>query len=468
MLKRLLPRTLRSRLTFLVGLLTSVILAASEFAIYESLKGRIDFTAAEQMHSMLSAMSSHLEKVRSADEVPRDTSKWIDPLHGHRNMDLAIFDAAGRALVRTSAFADTAPVRTIPTRGRLVTLDTEKGRLRYLVADVRTSRGDGSVMRVAIQYDRTYDLLLLRHQAFTIAIIALTGVVLTTSLAYGIAYFGLVPLRRLIFSAERMSSSRLATPLPSLETSGELKELENAFNGMLARLNESFTRLSQFSSNLAHDMRTPLTNLQAAAQVVLARPRRADDYREVIESSVDEYQRLSRMIEDMLFLARSERADARMDIRRLDARAESARVIGYYEPLAEDADVTIRVAGEASIDADLMLFQRALSNLLSNALAHAPKSSEILVTCDEQADITTIAVSDSGKGIPEEHLAKIFDRFYRVDPSRHNSASGTGLGLAIVRSIMDLHNGESGVESEPGTKTTFRLRFPKRCQDANR
>ncbi|MDR5855765.1 heavy metal sensor histidine kinase [Caballeronia sp. LZ062] len=462
MVKRLLPRTLRSRLTVLVGLLTSVILAASELAIYESLKGKIDFTAAEQMHSMLTAIASHLEKVRSADEVPRDTSKWIDPLHGHRNMDLAIFDSTGRSLVETSTFTDAGTVRNTATRGRFVTFDARGGTVRYLVADVRTSSPGGQVMRVAIQYDRSYDLSLLRHQAYTIAVIAVIGVLLATSLAYGIAYFGLVPLRRLILSAEQMSSSRLAHPLPPLETSGELKELEHAFNGMLARLNESFTRLSQFSSNLAHDMRTPLNNLQTAAQVVLARPRGPDDYREVIESSVDEYQRLSRMIDDMLFLARSERADAQMDVRRLDARAESARVVGYYEPLAEDADVTILVVGDAALDADLMLFQRALSNLISNALAHAPADSDITVTCSESDDMTTVAVSDSGEGIPEEHLDRVFDRFYRVDPSRHNSASGTGLGLAIVRSIMDLHKGESGVRSEPGKKTTFWLRFPKR------
>jgi two-component system, OmpR family, heavy metal sensor histidine kinase CusS len=461
MIKRLTPQTLRSRLTVLVGLFTSAILAASELAIYESLKGRIDIAAAEEMHSMLSALTVHLGMVRSAEEVPRDTSTWIDPLHGHRNMDLAIFDSTGRTLVQTRPFADEATVRARTAGGRIMTFDTEQGHVRYLVADVRTGHPDEPPMRVAIRYDRTQDLSLLRHQAFTIAFIAVVGVVLATSLAYGIAYFGLVRLRRLIFSAEQMSSSRLATPLPSLETSGELKELENAFNGMLARLNESFTRLSQFSSNLAHDMRTPLNNLQMAAQVALARPRRADDYREVIESSVDEYRRLSRMIEDMLFLARSERADAKLDIRHLNANAESARVMGYYEPLAEDAKVAIRVMGEASVDADLLLFQRALSNLISNALAHAPAYSEITVTCSENADATTLAVSDSGKGIPDEHLVKIFDRFYRVDPSRHNSASGTGLGLAIVRSIMDLHNGETGVESVPGIKTTFWLRFPK-------
>jgi two-component system heavy metal sensor histidine kinase CusS len=242
--------------------------------------------------------------------------------------------------------------------------------------------------------------------------------------------------------------------------SGELKELEHAFNGMLARLNDSFTRLNQFSSNLAHDMRTPLTNLQAAAQVSLSQPRSAHEYRSVIESSIDEYQRLSSMIEDMLFLARAEQAGHSISVRCLDAVVEAERVAGYYEPLAEDAGVSIRVDGQACVYADLTLYQRALSNLLSNALTYAPRGSIVIIDCAEQGEAATIAVSDTGPGIDAQHVGRIFERFYRVDPSRHNSASGTGLGLAIVRSIMDNHAGACGVDSRPGKYTTFWLRFP--------
>ncbi len=322
-------------------------------------------------------------------------------------------------------------------------------------------------MRVVIQYDGTSDAALLRAHAWTIMLIEILGVVLTAGLAYGIAMLGLSPLRRLVARAEAMSSSRLAQPLPELDASGELKELEHAFNGMQQRLHESFTRLSQFSSNLAHDMRTPLTNLQAAAQVALSAPRTSDEYREVIESSIDEYQRLSRMIEDMLFLARAEDASALVAIRTLDAAAQAQRVAGFYESGAEDAGVIIDVRGQAELDADLLLFQRALSNLLSNALAHAPHGSMVLIECREDNEAATIAVSDSGAGIDAAHLERIFERFYRVDPSRHNSASGTGLGLAIVKSIMDSHGGHCGVDSQSGVRTTFWLRFP-RVQHAQR
>ncbi|WP_322084067.1 heavy metal sensor histidine kinase [Burkholderia sp. BCC1972] len=472
MIARLLPRTLRGRLTTLIVLSTSVILASSGVALYEALSNRVETTAAEQMAGISAALGAHLAEARTTADVARNPDIWIDQLHGHPNMDLAIFDATGTRLVGTPGFRPYAPLMSLNAGRVPVGVAPPGARHQYLVTTVPLAGGSGGAgapaVRVAVQYDRSADVLLLRTHAYTIVVIEVFGVVLAAAIAYGIAALGLSPLRRFAARAEQMSTSRLAHPLPELDTSGELKELEHAFNGMLERLNESFTRLSQFSSNLAHDMRTPLTNLQAAAQVVLSQPRSADEYRNVIESSIDEYQRLSRMIEDMLFLARSEQAGTSIGVRRLNAAEEAERVAGYYESLAEDEGVTVRVDGHAWVDADLTLYQRALSNLLSNALTYAPRGSVVTIDCVEQRGATTIAVSDTGPGIAAEHVGRIFERFYRVDPSRHNSASGTGLGLAIVRSIMDNHGGECGVDSDPGRRTTFWLRFPRRPAEPNR
>ncbi|WP_341318871.1 heavy metal sensor histidine kinase [Paraburkholderia sp. IMGN_8] len=462
MLKRLVPRTLRARLTALIILSTSSILAVSGFALYEALRSRIESTSAEQISGTMSSLQVHLTEIQTTDDIGRNAEMWIDQLHGHQNMDLAIYDIAGNRLLSTAGFRPYAPILTTRTTHAPMSLTPARSRLRYMVMTVPLEGAVGPSVRVAIQYDGTNDQALLRAYAYTIVIIEVLGVMLAAAFAYGIAMLGLSPLRRLVARAEEMSTSRLAHPLPELDASGELKELGHAFNGMLARLDESFTRLSQFSSNLAHDMRTPLTNLLAAAQVALSQTRTAAEYRDVIESSIDEYQRLSRMIEDMLFLARSEQTDEPLSVRNLDAAHEAERVAGYYESMAQDAEVTIEVKGSGTVCADLLLYQRALSNLLSNALAHAPKGSTITIDCREESDSTTIAVSDTGPGIGAQHLTRIFERFYRVDPSRHNSASGTGLGLAIVKSIMDSHGGRCGVESAPHVRTAFWLRFPRR------
>ncbi|MGZ2748168.1 heavy metal sensor histidine kinase [Burkholderia stagnalis] len=460
MIARALPRTLRARLTLLIVLSTSAVLALSGFALYRALYNRIESSSAQEMAVTMSALQAHLAAIRFVDEIPRHADTWIDQLHGHQNMDLAMYDAAGALLLATSGYVPGARATGEPVSQAPVAIAAPDSALHYLVASAPLDGAGGLRVRVVIQRDAKSDRALLHAYAWTIVVIEVLGVVLAAALAYGIAMLGLSPLRRLVRRAEDMSTSRLAQPLQGLDTAGELKELEHAFNGMLARLDESFTRLSQFSSNLAHDMRTPLTNLVAEAQVALSRPRSAEEYREVIESAIDEYQRLSRMIEDMLFLARADNAESHLAIRTLDAFDEAERVAGYYEPMADDAGVTIRVDGAGTVRADVLLFQRALSNLLSNAIAHAPRDTTIHIDCTQTDDATTITVSDAGPGIADAHRERIFERFYRVDPARHNSASGTGLGLAIVRSIMQSHGGECGVESEPHVRTAFWLRFP--------
>ncbi len=452
----------------LIVVSTSTVLALSGLALYEALRSRIEWTASEQMTSIMAALQSHFDETKVGDEIARNPEMWSDLLHDHPNMAMAIYDRNGRHLLQTTGFQPYGPTWNlkVPTGG--TSMVPPKSKLHYLVALAPLNASLGESVRVVLQYDGRKDAALLRAYAYTIVVIEVLGVMLASALAYGIAKFGLKPLRQLVARAEQMSTTRLAHPLPSLDTSGELKELEIAFNGMVERLNESFTRLSEFSSNLAHDMRTPLTNLQAAAQVALSQRRSADEYKDVIESSIDEFQRLSRMIEDMLFIARSERADALLKIRRLDAAREAQSLAGFYESLAEEVGVAIRVSGQARADADLLLFQRALSNLISNAIAHAPENSVINVECEEVADRTIVSVSDTGRGIEPPHIDRIFDRFYRVDPSRHSHSSSSGLGLAIVKSIMDSHGGSCGVQTEPNVRTRFWIAFPRHTteQDA--
>ncbi|WP_213303305.1 heavy metal sensor histidine kinase [Paraburkholderia sacchari] len=462
MIKHLLPTTLRSRLTVLIVISTSAILALSGFALYQALKTRIDNTATQELVSTMIALEDHLARVQDTDEIVRQTEIWVDQLHGHQRLDLGLFDGAGNRILETQDFVAYAPAVAGPLSGNMIMQADADSKRRYVASRV-TLRGTGhETVRVVIQLDESGDYALLRGYAWTIVAIEVLGVLLAAALAYGIAMLGLSPLRQLVKRAEEMSTARLAQPMPELDTAGELRELGRAFNGMLARLNESFVRLSQFSSNLAHDMRTPLTNLVAGAQVALVQPRTAEEYRSIVESSIDEYQRLSRMIEDMLFLARSESAQHPPGLRDLDAVQEAQRVAGYYEPMAEDAFVELEVRGEGRVQADLMLYQRALSNLVSNALAHAPTGSKIVIECESSKSGTVVRVSDTGPGIDAAHREKIFERFYRVDPSRNNSASGTGLGLAIVKSIMESHGGTCGVESQPHVRTTFWLYFPAR------
>lgn len=458
---RLLPRTLRGRLSILFALSTSAVLVFNGLLLYHGLKTRLEATSGHEMATTLATLQTRLRTMPDLATVSADRATWHNQLHGHKNLDIALFDTRSAPLIRTSGYWPNAETMTVRAGAAPVPVSARTQPLRFLVATAPLGDLSGTEVRVVVQYDATSEHALLRAYALNVLFVIATGTLVNALLAWSIARLGLRPLACLTARAERISSSHLARPLPEHDMPGELKELSRAFNRMLARLHESFTRLTQFSSDLAHDMRTPLTNLLAEAQVALSQPRSADEYRGVIESSVDEFQRLARLIDSMLFLARADSGHHRLALQSVDARSEAMRIAGYYETMAADAGVEIVVSGDAHFQGDVPLVQRALSNLISNALSHAPRGSVVNVQCDERRRYALLSVSDSGAGIASPHLERIFDRFYRVDPSRHNSASGTGLGLAIVKSIMDEHQGECSVESVAHVRTTFSLRFPQ-------
>jgi two-component system heavy metal sensor histidine kinase CusS len=260
----------------------------------------------------------------------------------------------------------------------------------------------------------------------------------------------------------RVSSAHLNERLATVGWPSEIQPLAVAFDNMLARLEDSFTRLSQFSADLAHELRTPIANLLGEAQVGLSRARQPEEYREIIESSVAECERLAGIINNLLFLARAEAA--RQEIQRsvFDGRAAIEKIAAYHQPIAEDRHIAIRCLGEGQLFADPVLFNRAVNNLVENALRFATDGSEITIAINADPSTTQVSVRDTGLGIPPEHLARIFDRFYRVDPSR--SPAGSGLGLALVKSILDLHGGSAEIQSDVGGGTEVILKFPNRPQ----
>lgn len=238
---------------------------------------------------------------------------------------------------------------------------------------------------------------------------------------------------------------------------------------MLDRLQDSFTRLSQFSADLAHELRTPINNLRGEAGVALSKARTTEEYRRTLESSLEEYARLARLIDNMLFLARADgRAASHLTRSSFDARKEIEGVCEFYEALAEDRGVEVCCEGHGAVNADPVLFRQAVSNLLSNALNYTPRSGRVLFRLREHDRAFEVCVSDSGCGIPPEHLPHIFDRLYRVDSSRSQHPNGAGLGLAIVKSIMTLHEGAVEAQSTAGQGTSITLRFPPMAVELSR
>ena len=239
----------------------------------------------------------------------------------------------------------------------------------------------------------------------------------------------------------------------------ELAELAQSLNDMLARLEEAFRRLSDFSSDIAHELRTPVSNLMTQTQVALSRSRSADEYRSILESNAEEFERMARMISDMLLLAKAENGLVVPTRETVHLAAEVQALFDFYEALADEKGLQLSLEGDGSISADRLMLRRALGNLLSNAVRHAAVNSKLRVTVTSGPDAVSIAVENTGDGIAPENLGRIFDRFFRVDPSRQRSSEGTGLGLAITRSIVLAHGGAISAKST-GALTTFTIQLP--------
>jgi two-component system heavy metal sensor histidine kinase CusS len=260
--------------------------------------------------------------------------------------------------------------------------------------------------------------------------------------------------------ARGISASRLENRLTLDSVPVELVELALGFNDMLARLEDSFRRLSDFSSDLAHELRTPISNLMTQTQVALSKARSADEYREVLYSNLEEYDRIARMIGDMLFLAKADNGLIIPHSEPVNLVEEVRQLFDFYEALSEELGVRLGLAGEGTVEGDKLMLRRALGNLLSNALRHTPRNGTIEVRIDRPAPgKIRLTIENTGETIPPEHLPRLFDRFYRVDSSRRRAQEGAGLGLAITRSIVEAHGGVIAAASAQGL-TRFEAVFP--------
>lgn len=272
---------------------------------------------------------------------------------------------------------------------------------------------------------------------------------------------GLKPLFLLSRQMENISVLELGTEVPVHNAPEELKVVIHSFNIMLRRLNDSFLRLAEFSSDIAHELRTPLHGLMIQTQVTLSGDRSKEDYKAALQANMEEFDRLSRMVNDMLFLAKADNKQLSLKQQSIDMRAEVEHIFEFYESLAAESGVLLQVSGPSvRINADKIMFQRVLSNLVSNALRYTEPGQSVTACIEDLPDEIQLSISNPGEGIPPEALEKLFDRFFRVDQARIQSNAGhAGLGLSIVRAITNMHGWRIEVASGNGC-TTFMIRMP--------
>jgi two-component system heavy metal sensor histidine kinase CusS len=273
---------------------------------------------------------------------------------------------------------------------------------------------------------------------------------------------GHAPLRRISAEIRQTSTDRLDLRLAPETVPIELAELASSFNEMLERLEESFSRLTNFSADIAHELRTPVTNLMTQTEVALSNARSVDEYREILYSNLEEYGRMAQMVGDMLFLAKTDNGQLKPSQAEVDLASEIGALFDYFEAWAEDRGVDLVQTGAAPpVTGDRLMLRRAISNLLSNAIRHTARGHAVTVELTALGDKILLAVNNPGAEIPAEHLPRLFDRFYRPDPSRQRDGDGAGLGLSIVKSIIAAHGGTVEASWSDGI-VRFRLTLPHR------
>ena len=321
---------------------------------------------------------------------------------------------------------------------------------------------DGKPYEIVVSIDRADDSRVLHSLlliAFTAAPFALALVFIS---ALGIMRIGLRPLIRLRHAASKVSANALSEHLEIVALPSELQSVGMAFNLMLDRLDEGVKRLSEFSENLAHEMRTPLATLLGRTQVALSKQRTTDELLMVLESNVDELQRLNRIVGDMLFLAQAANAQSALQLQEFDISEEAHSVRAFLEILADERNVTLAVKGRAEVVADRGLVQRAITNLVSNAIRHCDSGTSVEIKISKNEDNVVLEVINRGKPIAAEHLPRLFERFFRSDEARARDVGGSGLGLAMVKAIMQMHSGQVSVSSSADGETRFALLFCQR------
>jgi two-component system heavy metal sensor histidine kinase CusS len=349
-------------------------------------------------------------------------------------------------LAEPLAAADVALGRT-PIR--LVLGDAE---YRVIAADMETAWGETAHVVVARDIRHHTDFLDQLQHDFRFAILA--AALLTALVGALVVRRGLHPVRAIARAAGRISAGQLAERIPEHDVPPELAELVTAFNAMLGRLEDSFKRLSDFSADLAHELRTPIHSLRMQTEVSLSKARHADEYRELLASNLEEYERLARIIADMLLLAKADHGLLVPQTEPLALRPLCERLIEYYGLLAENVSLQL-VGDDITVHGDRLMLERAIGNVLVNAIHHTPAGGSIVVKVGAVDGMAELSIANTGQPIPAEALHRVFDRFVRLD----SGSEGTGLGLAIARSIVLAHGGEIAVRvGEQATE--FYLRLP--------
>lgn len=467
----MLPRSIRFRLTLWSALTLAVTLTVSSLfwyaALYHSLQDHIDERLLDV--AMVVESQHHTEHQEiTTDEACSGLDSYII---GH--------NWAGYAQVRNNLGNVICVINSIDGKPLPLTksalLQITKGLPHVETIDDLASSSirvfsypitkDGRLVRI-IQIAES--LISMQHTLSDLKAIFLIlspfALLFLTFCGWFLADRALAPIVHITDTTRKITAENLNERLPVHEPRDELADLTDTINSMLARLEESFNRVKQFSADASHELRTPLAILKGETEVSLRWAKTEEELRQTLESNLEEINLMSRILEDLLALAKSEARDLHLEIEEFSLSDLLQDIYIHAKALAEPHKHTIRlqlqVDSEIRMRADQTQLFRMLLNIINNSIKYTRPGGIIEIALQVDNETVVIAIKDSGVGIPEEHLSHIFDRFYRIDAARNREDGGTGLGLSIVKAIIKAHDGSIAVNSVVDEGTTFTITLP--------
>ena len=466
--------SLTARLAVATSVTSFIILTVISLQMYHTLSGHLRELNSRYLRDELETLGQ-MSRLAGFGEALAD-EMHVDPVgEDYLTHYVRLLDRDGRTVIATPNMQSRLPRELFPPatsdgRDHETVELTGKDGAAYLLSAIRTSgRGAGGpdeILQVALDVTNVEKVLAAYRKK--LALILGVGFLLCTASGVAIARRGTRPLREITAQACEITSARLDDRLNGADWPRELNSLAGALNGMLDRLQDSFTRVYCSVANLSHKLRTPITILKGEAEVALARERTAEELREVIASSMEEFGRLTHLVDNIVFISQAEAGKLQHVLIKIKAREEIDKVLDFYGPLLEEKGIAVTCEGNATLAADPTLFRKAVAHLISNARTYSKPGGSIAITVRQRNESAEVSVTDTGCGIAAEEMSKIFDRFYRVYDSRFMDPHGSGLGLPLVKTIMDLHHGTIEITSLPGEGTTALLTFPQSVPAASR
>jgi two-component system heavy metal sensor histidine kinase CusS len=457
--------SMTARMSLLFMLAFTAVLTVAGLSFYQLCKLHFQSRDQQALVEKLRSTQTILGELSSIEQFAAFIPRLRALLGTHQGLTTVIQDAEQRRIFVASERSEASAQANDPEWFRAAvkpgmwTWHNDQRMYRGMTADMAIA-GQPQPLRVMLVLDVTHHMVffetILRWFWIELAISALVS----AGLGWAVARSGLRPLKTVTQVAASISATSLKKRIALAPVPAELQPLVSTFNAMLARLEDDFTRLANFSADIAHELRTPLGNLLTHTEVILSRNRTLEDYQENLHSNLEELQRMSRMIDDMLFLAKSDNGLLAQQNLEIDLESMLEKLLEYYRLLGDERGIDLEFSGSGHMYGDEQMLRRAVSNLLSNALRYTPRGQTIRVTLRHSDAGTRLSVANPGGTIDSEHLERVFDRFYRADPARREGCGhNAGLGLAITRSIVEAHQGRIWCTSSNGW-TTFHMEFP--------